>query len=234
MSPELVDSGNTSVELELRVRDRDCFFVAASADAACAVELEEVVQRSDGALLEFFTVRGAGPERVLEMARRSPAIEEVRIVRTDGDESLVQFVVTGTCVTVTLADAGAVTRSVTATDGEGRVLADVPPHVDVRSVVERFRDRHDDTELVARRQRDRCVAVTSRETERELLAGLTPRQRETLQTAYLSGYFNWPRDSSADACATALGVSQPTFSQHLRAGQERLLAALFDPDEHGD
>lgn len=42
-----------------------------------------------------------------------------------------------------------------------------------------------------------------------LLDGLTERQLEVLRTAYLSGYFSWPRESSADACADALGISQP-------------------------
>lgn len=230
MSIERLEAGEGTVELELRVRDRECFFVAASAEAGCTVELEELVQRSDCVLLEFFTVRGAAPERILNLAGRAPAIEEARVVRTDGEESLVEFVVTGHCVTVTLADAGAITRSVSASDGEGRVVADVPPHVAVRDVVERFRDRHADSELVARREHDRCVGVTRQEIERDLFAALTPRQQEALRTAYLGGYFNWPRDSAAEDCAAALGVSQPTFSQHLRGAQRRLLDALLDAE----
>jgi predicted DNA binding protein len=232
MAIEQVDTSQGTVELELRLRDPDCFFVAVSDRESCSVELEEMVQRSDGRLVEFFTVRAAAPGRVLELAGGFAGIEEARIVRSDGTESLLQLVVDGDCVTVTLADAGAVTRSVSAADGEGRVIADVPPHVDVRSVVEEFRARHDSSELVARRECDRCVGVTRREAERDLLSALTPRQEEAVRTAYLSGYFSWPRDSDAAACAAALGVSQPTFSQHLRAAQRRLLRALFD--EGGD
>jgi predicted DNA binding protein len=63
--------------------------------------------------------------------------------------------------------------------------------------------------------------------EGRLLDRLTDRQQEALRTAYLSGYFSWPRESGAEACADALGVSQPTFSQHLRVGQHRLFDVLF-------
>jgi predicted DNA binding protein len=103
----------------------------------------------------------------------------------------------------------------------------VPPHVDVRTVVETFQDRHPGSELVARRQRDGGLGVTREAFDSRLLAALTDRQLEVLRTAYLSGYFSWPRESSAAACAEALGISQPTFSQHLRVGQYRLFDALF-------
>lgn len=224
MSIQATESGERSTELELGVRDRGCFFVAASAAGDCRVELEELVGRSDGRLLEFFTVHGTTPERVRELSAEAPAIDEARLLRSDGDHHLFGFVVSGPCVTVTLADAGAVTRSVTAAHGEGRVVADVPAHVDVRSVVETFRERHADSELVARRQRDRPVGAG----ESGLLDLLTARQREVLRTAYLAGYFEWPRESDAATCAAALDISQPTFSQHLRTGQRRLFGALFD------
>jgi predicted DNA binding protein len=228
MSVEEMELEAETVELELRVRDRGCFFVAASAEASCTVELEEMFQRSDGRLLEFFSVQGASPERVLELSADAPAIDDVRVVRGDDDGGLFQFVVAGPCVTVTLADVGAVTRSVTASNGEGRVTAEVPPHVEVRRVVEAFRDRHPGSELVARRGRTGGLRVTRDGVEARLLDRLTDRQQEVLRTAYLGGYFDWPRESSADACADALGISQPTFSQHLRVGQRRLFDALFD------
>jgi len=227
MSLGQVETRESTVELELRVLDRNCFFVAASAEASCTVELEEMFQRSDGRLLEFFSVQGAAPERVLELSEGASAIDDVRVVRGDDDGGLFQFVVAGPCVTVTLADAGAVTRSVTAADGEGRVAAEVPPHVDVRTVVEAFRERHPGSELVARRERPGGLQVTREAFDTRLLDRLTDRQLEVLRTAYLGGYFDWPRESCADECAAALGISQPTFSQHLRAGQRRLFDALL-------
>lgn len=217
-----------SVEIELCVRDRECFFVRASADADCRVVLEDLVHRADGKLIEFFTVRGVPAERVLAMAADEPAIAEARLVGGDGEGGLFRFVVAGPCVTATLADAGAITRAVSAASGEGRVVADVPPHVEVRTVVEAFRRRHPDSELLCRRERDRPIpARTERGVYAALAARLTDRQLETLETAYLRGYFDWPRGCTADECAAELGISQPTFSQHVRAAQQKVFTALF-------
>jgi hypothetical protein len=59
------------------------------------------------------------------------------------------------------------------------------------------------------------------------------RQLETLQTAYHSGYFEWPRDRTGEEVAEALGITQPTFTGHLRAAERKLRAMLFD-DATGD
>ncbi|WP_136591543.1 bacterio-opsin activator domain-containing protein [Salinigranum halophilum] len=217
-----------SVEIELSVLDESCFFVAASARAGCVFELEDVVHKTDGKLIEFFTVREAEPDVVVETAVESPGLTEARVVSHDEETALLQFVVDGPCIVSTLADVGAITQSAIAAHGEARVVATVPPHVDVRTVVERFVARHPGSELVARRQNNQAVFQTQRTYRADLLDRLTDRQQETLKTAFLSGYFDWPRESSAADCAAALDISQPTFSQHLRAAQQRLAAALFD------
>jgi predicted DNA binding protein len=217
-----------SAEIELAVRDDNCFFVAASARAGCVFELEDVVHKTDGRLIEFFTVRDADPDAVIADAVETAGLSEARVVSRGPEAALLQFVVDGPCVVGTLADVGAITRSVAAAGGEGRVVAQIPSHVDVRAVVERFTARHPDSELLARRQSDGAFLETEWSYRSNLLRELTDRQREALKTAYLSGYFDWPRESSAADCATALGISQPTFSQHLRESQRRLAAALFD------
>lgn len=220
----------TSVELVFEVYDRDLFFVRASDAAGCRVALAEMIHRSDGRLLEYFTVEGTAPEQVLTAAETAASIEDARIVRHEETEAetLYEFVIDGPCIGATLADEGAVVREVTATEGLGRVVADVPPHADARQVVETVSERHD-TDLVATRERDRpSPDFTCREFRATLAERLTDRQLETLRTAYEAGYFDWPRESTAEACATELGIAQPTFAQHLRSGQQKLLAALFD------
>lgn len=219
----------SSTELELQVTDGDCLFVAASAEAACRVTLEHLVHRSDGSLLEFFAVDGTDPRDVVEMAEDVADIPEARVVGDGIDGGVVQFLVSGPCVTRTLADAGAVARTVTAADGVGRVVADVPAHSDVRTVVETFRARHPGSELLARRRGERSIPVRTDLGLRETLAGrLTDRQLEVLRTAYLEGYFEWPRASTAEECADAVGISQPTFSQHMRGVQRTVAERLFE------
>jgi len=231
---ESMPSGS-AVELEFAIRDEDCFFVDVSAREACRVDLEHLIHRSDELLLEFFSVEGASADRVLEIAGASSIIADARLVGAGADNDLFEFVVSGPCVTTTLADAGAVTREVSAENGRGRVVADVPAHVDVRGVVETFRSRHGDTTLVAQRDREQPVPVQTRNGARATIGDrLTAKQFEVLRTAYAGGYFRWPRERTADECAQALGISQPTFSQHIRTAQEKVFEALFEDERVAD
>lgn len=224
-----------SAEVELETRDHGCFFVKASATADCRVTLEHFVNRSDGRLLEYFTVEGADPDQVLAMVEESDAIADSRLVNRGLDGGLFEFVVSGPCVTTTLADAGAIAWSVSADAGVGHVVADVPAHVSVRRVVEQFCDRHPDTELLAVRGSVESVPVrTERGAHATMADRLTDKQLEVLRTAYLSGYFTWPRQSTAEECAQALGIAQPTFSQHIRAAQGNLLDSMFHTDAASD
>lgn len=222
------DATGSAVQLELELRDRDCFFVDASAVADCHVELEHMVNRSDDRLLEYFTVAGAAPDSVLSLVEEAAAIDEARLISRGVDGGLFEFVVSGSCVTTTLADTGAIARSVSAESGVGAILADVPGHVDVRRVVEQFRNSHPRSDLTACRTAEEPIPVqTERGVHATMADQLTDKQLEVLRTAYLSGYFAWPRRTTAEECADALGIAQPTFSQHIRVAQEKILGGLF-------
>ncbi|WP_044958497.1 helix-turn-helix domain-containing protein, partial [Halarchaeum acidiphilum] len=57
---------------------------------------------------------------------------------------------------------------------------------------------------------------------------LTDRQRAAFEAAYYGGYFEWPRDSTAEELANAMDVSAPTFHQHLRAAERKLLGEFAE------
>jgi predicted DNA binding protein len=224
-----VKTGGSTAELEFELRDRDCFFVDASAAADCRVELEHLVNRSDGRLLEYFTVEGAAPDRILELVEETDIIDGARLISRGVDGGLFEFVVSGPCVTTTLADTGAIARSVLADRGVGTVVAHVPAHVETRRVAERFRDRHGDATLAACRGSEGTVPIRTEGGMHATMADrLTDKQQEVLRTAYLSGYFSWPRRSTAEECAEALGIAQPTFSQHIRTAEEKVIGRLFE------
>jgi len=52
---------------------------------------------------------------------------------------------------------------------------------------------------------------------------LTDTQREALVLAYERGYFNSPRESSLEAVAEELGITQQSLSSRLRRGHRRLI-----------
>ncbi|MFC7045205.1 bacterio-opsin activator domain-containing protein [Halobacteriaceae archaeon GCM10025711] len=223
-----------AAELEFRVRDDDCFMIVESGRAHCEMVLDEMIQQTGGNLLVFVSVYDAPAGRVLADAMDSPHIADARVLVEDENASLLELVVTGPCLAATVADSRAIPRLISANDGVGRVVVQVPPLGDSQRVIEVFRERHPDSELVARREHDVGPLFTERVFfEERILGHLTDRQREALVTAYEKGYFDRPRRTTAVDCAEALGISQPTFSQHLSVALDKVLDAIigdqFDP-----
>lgn len=220
-----------TVELVFSLGDERCFFVAASKRADCEFVAERAVRRTDGSMLEFFTVHGTRPEEILNIADAFPTVRDVRIVNERSDGTVMEFVIEEPCAAATLADTGAVIREATAKDGHGRIVADVSPSVDVRTVVDRFFERHNDSRLLAKRPLGDTVPGISNAAKSAHLTGkLTDKQLTAVEIATRMGYLSWPRESTATDCANEMGVSQPTFSQHLWTGLEKLLTALFETD----
>jgi predicted DNA binding protein len=79
---------------------------------------------------------------------------------------------------------------------------------------------------VSTRERDREITTVGR--PGGVLDELTDRQREVLEAAYQAGYFAWPRESTAEEVADALGLSSPTVHGHLRKAEVVILSALLD------
>lgn len=215
------------VELEFALRSGEFFPVHASEQAACQFRLEAVQQRSDGSVLEFVSVRGADPERVLDLAAESSHVRDVRLLDDSGESALFEFI-SESAVATALADAECTFTDITATAGEGTVAAEVPSHVDASAVIEAFLDQYPEAELVARRTTDRqAPTFTESQFRGRLTSSLTDKQLQALRAAHAAGYFEWPREVKCEDIAEEFGVSTPTLSQHLRAAQRKLLDDLF-------
>ena len=64
--------------------------------------------------------------------------------------------------------------------------------------------------------------------------GLTDRQYRAMSVALSAGYYDWPRESTAEEVAAAMDISSPTLHEHLRAGERKLLESFMsevDDDE---
>ncbi|MGB9985686.1 MULTISPECIES: helix-turn-helix domain-containing protein [Halobacteriales] len=58
--------------------------------------------------------------------------------------------------------------------------------------------------------------------------GLTDRQREALELAVSRGYYESPRQVTAEELAEELDISQPSLSSLLRRGERQLLTSSLD------
>ena len=217
------------VELEFRITDSASFFVRTSAAEDCVIELESVVPRTDGRLLYYHRVAGAQPERISEHARNASSVDEFEVVREAGRDSIVVFQLSETSIVEKLSVQNMNVRRIVAENGVVTLTVELSPVVDVRSAVDVIDSLYDDFELVGKRRTDRPAMGTLPECSAPL-DRLTNKQRDTLLAALENGYFERPRETSAEVVADQLGIGTSTFHQHLRVGLRKLVGGAFDTE----
>lgn len=219
--------GRPGVELEFLIQDRKIQFLEWARKTGCTVEFENVVSRPDGSIRGYFTVEGASVETILQLASRSPDVTDTRLVTERGEKHLFECTLTEESVVAQLLEFGVVPKRMSATEAAGRLVVTLPEHTVVREFVDVF-DRLYPGSTLVRRQDAEYVAQTPYGFLEELESELTRKQFEALETAFVTGYFEVPRDTTGEEVATVLGITQPTFNHHLRAAQRKLLSILFD------
>lgn len=203
------------------------FALGRAAGSDIDLEVELSVPRSDGSVLAFVDV-STGVSAVLDRLRDEPRGREATRLDRPRATPLIELIADGHPVT-TLAARGAVVTRVAALGGRGRVVADVPPTVEVGPVIAAFTLAHPSARLVGKRKTDRSVPLLGQsQFVTRVLTRITERQLQALRVAHHRGYFEWPRNSKADEVADQLGISTPTFSQHIRAAERKLTGLLFE------
>ncbi len=221
----LVEEG--VVELEFRVRDTALEFFRWTEGTDRRFEMERVIARPDGSIRSFFVVEGLSAEEISALVDGSPAIDDAQLVAERNGRCLFSGTLTDESLSARLLEYGAVTTAMSADGESARVVLELPSGSNVREFVEVFEALYADSSLVSRRDRERS-ARTRDGFEAELEERLTDRQLETLRTAYVSGFFETPRDSTGEEVAELLGITQPTFNHHLRAALRKLLSMLIE------
>jgi predicted DNA binding protein len=211
------------LDLEFASTDDGSFFVVASREPDCQFELEGLVVEGQS-VVHYVTVRDAEADRVLE--RASAAGVDARLIAEHSDESLVEVRTTGASLTGRLVELGGSVRQLVAEGGEAHVTCEVATDTDVRSFVAALLESFPESELLAKRESEGS-ARSATEFRRDLENRLTAKQRSVLRAAYHSGYFDWPRGSTAEELADSIGVSAPTLHNHLRRAQRKVLGAFF-------
>jgi PAS domain S-box-containing protein len=218
-------AADTVTELQFRAVDEDWFLVQAADRVDADVDLVGSVERPDGAISQLFAVHRPDPEVVREVAAAAPVA--VSVVAERDAECVVKVVVEEPSVSHVLASVGGSVEAITASGGEVRLRVSVPQSADPEAVVADVRAVRD-VELVAQREVQR-----DEPSDAEFRVGvedrLTDRQLEVLEAAYVSGFFDWPREQTGEEVADVLDVSPPTFHQHLRVAQRKLVDVLLDP-----
>lgn len=223
-----VPASERITRVEFAVTDPKYPFVAVSSETGGRALMEELIPRTDGEFAEFFTVLDCDAEDVLSLAARHDALEAELLEEYD-DGGLFEFVVHDRCPVVHLADTGALPRDVESADGKGFITAEIPSDTSTDRVIDDFLTAHGDAELVAKRQQPYTTPLFShREFQHAVEDQLTERQQEVLAAAHSAGYYEWPREHTAEEVASELGISPATLHEHLRTAEQKLIASFFE------
>ena len=218
--------GDNAVELEFEHTDTGDVLVDLSREFGSTVRLEGITPADDGVVTCFLVVEDADPEAVLGSVAALDAVASARLVSEEADGTLFELGLTDAAAVVTLVELGAKVESFVATGGEGRLVIRAPAGSDLRTFTLGVQSPFPDVSVVAKREIDNEVQSTS-SFRRQLEEKLTDRQRDVMEAALASGYFEWPRGSTAEEVASSLGIAAPTFHEHLRAGERKLIESFF-------
>jgi predicted DNA binding protein/PAS domain-containing protein len=211
---------DSRVEVDLSSTDEGALLVALSEATGTEWALDGLVPTTEGELLAYLSTDAE--DAGVDAARGHAGVSDVRTVATGGGTTL-EVRAGGGMLANPLLECGANVVDATASDGRCELTVELSSDTAVRAVVDRVRGSFSGTDLRAKRE----VEPTDGEPLPDE-TDMTDRQREALEAAFRAGYFDWPRDSTAEEVAESLDIASPTLHSHLRKAENRLLSEFFE------
>jgi len=221
-------------KLTFESTDSASFFVSASEQLDCTIEIRDTIPASDGMLVHYASVQDASLDALGDITENGDWAGQVRQIRHTEDPpgGEVEIGLHRQSLAQTLVTEGAVVTTDTVTDGRAEIVCEVPLGTDVGSLLTRVQESFPETTLVSKREYTPGAKSNAHAVGRMLgdlfETELTDRQQQVLRAAMYGGYFQSPRRSTATEIADALSLTQSTFSYHLRNAQQTLFQRLFD------
>jgi PAS domain S-box-containing protein len=234
LETERVLHADSVAALTFRSTDPGSFFVSASGQLGCTIDVMDTIPASEEAFVHYASVRSASLDEFGAVAGDADCALQMRQIQASGGPpgGDVEIELTEESLAAELVWMGAVIKRHTVTDGEAEIVCEVPLGQDIDPLVTRLTASFPDTELVAKHEYNRS-AESAGETASKVLADvyreeLTDRQQQVLRAATYGRFFQSPRGSTATEVADALSLTQSTFSYHLRNAQQTLFEAMFE------
>lgn len=216
---------DSAVEVEFDVGAADHCLAAASEHHG-EITLEGTVD-IDGAQVGVFSVPDGDLSAVCDIADRAGTVERTELVETEDGDGLLEVEFADTAFHNIVANRGGVVRGSVSEDGSSQIRAELLGGTEVRDVLDALQSEYPTTALTAQRNVARPIR-TDRAVGEQVDEELSERQRTALKTAYLTGYYDIPRQRTGEEIAETMGVSGPTFHKHLRLGERKLIETYLD------
>lgn len=229
LTEQLLHAGERR-ELVFQVRDDAFPLVAAATETDATLVLEQFIPTEDDVALYYGRVHGDDVEAFLDCLAHHPDVEALRAIGELGDETAVELCLTGALAAIEYSSYGMAFHEAEVREGVVSLRVSLAADASVRSAVEAVTTAFPAAELVAQRQIARELR-TANDFRAQVFESFTPRQRAALDAAVHAGYFEWPRGSTAEEVAAAMGISAATFHSHLRKAERKLYDALYERRE---
>ena len=216
-------------ELEFRIDD---VFGAAGVDGSFGgrISLDRAVPASGEEFLVYGTATEEAWPGLAALVDAIPHWTDISRIGEAWEESTrFELTVDQPPMLTVVATRGGYVETALIEEGDCRLVIHLPPSGEVGAVSAAVTESYPTAELLAQRQLSRSgdPAVGF---ARLLHEELTDRQRAALESALYSGFFEWPRESTGEEIAAALGVSPPTFHQHLRKAERKIVASMLSAE----
>lgn len=212
------------VELEFDVSVVDTVCADTALELDCNLSLEGSVPSGAGWVL-YLAVDGTTPATAAERLAGDSRVDRARVVRESEQAGRLEVVVPEAPLLETVFGLGAKLKKQVASPSGSMLVLEAPKSVEVRRVVEHIQSAYPGSEFVARREHEYDGTAMGSPNGVDVL---TDRQREVLEAAYRAGYYEWPRESTAEEVAESLSIAGSTFHAHLRKAEGRILSGVLD------
>ncbi|SFF77187.1 Predicted DNA binding protein, contains HTH domain [Halopelagius inordinatus] len=212
------------VEIEFEIQD--IFESLGGGSGMGTITLDRTIHLDDEQYLTYGSADEQGRETLDKVVEALPSWDAVSEVgQRDG---MTRFAVqlTDPPVVTQVASQGGRVRAAKIEDGDYRVVVHLPQSADVRRIVDGVQEAYPTARVIAQRHASRTDNDAAAQST-NVLDRLTDRQRSVLEAAFYGGFFEWPRESSGKEVAESLDISAPTFTQHMRAAEQKIISALL-------
>jgi DNA-binding response OmpR family regulator len=216
-----------NVDVSLTIDDEEESFIQLASEVGSKIEIQHITHRSDETYLVYVAFQGRiSVEDTAAVLEEFPLVDDSRLI-SESDTIIFELVAHRDSSLFDLTDLGAELVRAEATSNNLSLVVAIPRDEGVQSFIDRVRNRYPSVSLHSQ-QRPKAEEESDLGGKGSPFELLTDRQREILDIAYYSGYFNYPRDSSATEVAESIGISQPGFSKQCQTAVGHLLSIIYE------
>lgn len=215
---------STATHVEFTIDDSKIPLVALSRalpDTA-TLEVPTVIPRNETEVLCVVTISSVAKQSLLDATTTIDSVRSIDVYET-GDPLRCGVVIEGPIPELIVVERGGQFERTSVTDSQASVSAHFGEHTSANQIETGLRDRYENVSATMI-QSDHPQESTE---SSEDYPPLTDRQREVLELALQMGYFERPRGKNAQELASLLDISRATFTQHVRAAEQKIMSGVI-------